>query len=247
MKILVIGDSCIDAYVYGKCDRLCPAAPVPVFVPVYQKENQGMAGNVYQNALSFGLSCDILTNESRNVVKTRFVEDKTNHIIMRLDKGDCDIQRIKNLTSTTLQSYDAIIISDYDKGYLTECDIELIARNHNLVFLDTKKLLGNYARHCAYIKINEYEYEKTKHLFSELADWIEDKLIVTLGSDGCTYKGKNFPVQKVEVKDLTGAGDTFLAALVCNFLETRNIEKSIEFANKCATQVVQQRGVAIVR
>ena len=33
MKILVIGDSCHDVFVYGKCDRICPEAPVPVFTP----------------------------------------------------------------------------------------------------------------------------------------------------------------------------------------------------------------------
>jgi len=33
MKILVIGDSCKDVFIYGKANRLCPEAPVPVFIP----------------------------------------------------------------------------------------------------------------------------------------------------------------------------------------------------------------------
>ena len=51
MKVLVIGDSCEDVFIYGNCDRLAPAAPVPVFVETHRKSNKGMAGNVYENFL----------------------------------------------------------------------------------------------------------------------------------------------------------------------------------------------------
>ena len=249
VKILVIGDSCIDAYVYGRCDRLCPAAPVPVFVPMYRKENRGMAGNVYENVLSLGLECDFICNDAAKVVKTRFVEDKTNHMIMRLDKGDKNVERIfKHVEDTQkwaahLKEYDAVIISDYNKGFVSEDDIEFISSNHDMVFLDTKKLLGAYARNCKFIKINEYEYEKSRHLLPTLGHWVQESLIVTLGSEGCKYKEDVYPVDKVEVKDLTGAGDSFLAGLVSKYIETQSIGESIRYANKCATKVVQQRGV----
>ena len=49
MKILVIGDSCQDVFIYGKCERLCPDAPVPVFIPLKTKKIGGMAFNVYEN------------------------------------------------------------------------------------------------------------------------------------------------------------------------------------------------------
>ena len=249
VKILVIGDSCIDAYVYGRCDRLCPAAPVPVFVPLYRKENRGMAGNVYENVLSLGLECDFICNDATKVVKTRFVEDKTNHMIMRLDKGDDNVEHIFEHIENTqkwaahLKEYDAVIISDYNKGFVSEDDIEFISSNHDMVFLDTKKLLGAYARNCKFIKINEYEYENSKHLLPTLGHWVQESLIVTLGSEGCKYKEDIYPVDKVEVKDLTGAGDSFLAGLVSKYIETQSIGESIQYANECATKVVQQRGV----
>ena len=50
----------------------------------------------------------------------------------------------------------------------------------------------------------------------------------------------------VEIKDLSGAGDTFLAGLVCNYLNTNDIKQAIIFANECATKVVQRRGVNVV-
>ena len=75
----------------------------------------------------------------------------------------------------------------------------------------------------------------------------EESLIVTLGSRGCKYKDKVYPVDKVEIKDLVGAGDTFLASFVAKFLETRDVDQSLIFANECATIVVQQKGVNIVK
>ena len=72
---------------------------------------------------------------------------------------------------------------------------------------------------------------------------MQESLIVTLGSEGCKYKEDIYPVDKVEVKDLTGAGDSFLAGLVSKYIETQSIGESIQYANECATKVVQQRGV----
>jgi|TARA_Y100000310_G_scaffold112746_1_gene111274 D-beta-D-heptose 7-phosphate kinase/D-beta-D-heptose 1-phosphate adenosyltransferase len=244
MKVLVIGDSCKDVYVYGKCERLCPDAPVPVFMPLRKEENQGMAGNVRRNLQSLGIECDIVTNESE-VTKTRYVEEKTNHMIIRIDSGEEKIQRINNLHLVNFKDYDAVVISDYNKGFLTEEDIHIAAHNHELVFLDTKKWLGDWAQDITFIKINEIEYKKTYHTIKD-KKWILENLIITVGSRGCVYKDKTYPVEKVEIKDLSGAGDSFLAALVYGYLKNRDIGKSIKFANRCATQVVQQKGVTII-
>ena len=65
MKILVIGDSCKDVFKYGTCDRLCPDAPIPVFIPAHKKENRGMAGNVYQNLLSLKADVKLITNKGK--------------------------------------------------------------------------------------------------------------------------------------------------------------------------------------
>ncbi len=46
MKILVIGDSCTDVFIYGYTRRLCPEGPVPILEPSRTITNQGMAGNV---------------------------------------------------------------------------------------------------------------------------------------------------------------------------------------------------------
>jgi len=79
-----------------------------------------------------------------------------------------------------------------------------------------------------------------------LSDKIQERLIVTIGADGAKFNGIVYPVENVEIKDSSGAGDTFIAALTVEYLRSNNIRKAIEFANKCATTVVQKRGVNTV-
>ena len=247
MKILVIGDACEDVYVYGTCSRMAPEAPVPVFVKKRSKTNGGMALNVYNNIKALGVECEVLHNKSKNV-KTRYVDDATNHLFIRIDSDESKTDRIqsKYLTKDFLTQYDAIVISDYNKGFLFKEDIEKICFYHPLTFMDTKKHLGRWSENCNWIKINTPEYENTIEYIKEKMYIYDEKLIVTMGSAGCRYKNKIYPVDKVEIKDLSGAGDTFLAAMVYKYLNTKNIEEALKFANMCSTIVVQQKGVNIL-
>jgi len=243
MKILVIGDSCKDVHVYGKSERLCPDAPVPIFIPLFTKTNRGMAGNVYNNLMSLGMDCDLITND-KEITKTRFVEEKTNYIIVRVDSGEEKIDRASNLEQINYGQYDAVVISDYDKGFLTTDDIKFIGRSHGLTFIDTKKVLCDWVEAINYVKINEVERKRSEHYLEK--NPLLDKLITTVGSKGCEYQEIRYPVEKVEIKDLSGAGDSFLAALVYEFLRSKDINKSLVFANACATKVVQQKGVTLI-
>ena len=240
-KILVIGDSCKDVHVYGKCERLCPDAPVPVFVPTYVKQNLGMAGNVHQNIVSLGMPSALKSNIA-TIEKKRYVEEKTNHMLLRIDSGEEQIERISDLTVDFLSRFSLIAISDYDKGFLLEDDIQFICQNHSRVFIDTKKPIGDFCKDATYIKINHNEY-KISEKYALKNAWTDDKLIVTLGEKGCRLGDKIYPVDKVEIKDLCGAGDTFLASLSVKYLKTGNIDEAIVFANECATKVVQMKGV----
>jgi D-beta-D-heptose 7-phosphate kinase/D-beta-D-heptose 1-phosphate adenosyltransferase len=244
MRILVIGESCKDVFMYGKCERLCPEATAPVFNPQFQVENGGMAKNVQKNILALGKKCDIYTNNNwEAVTKTRYIDHNFNYMFLRVDCND-KIERISDLDTVKYENYAAIIISDYNKGFLHTQDIDYIASRHKNVFLDTKKNIEEeWCTNVKYIKINNHEYEKTKFFLTEN---IKQKLIVTLGADGCCYRDKVYPVDKVEMKDSSGAGDTFISAFVIKHIAGSNIEESIKFANKCATEVVQKRGVAAV-
>ena len=256
MRVLVIGDSCEDVFIYGDIERISPEAPVPVFKPTHTEKNDGMAKNVANNVESLDMHIYTITN-GNSIVKKRYVENRSSQMVLRVDEHDyCDRIKIKKLqgimnnkfTSYTLMGtvdkIDAIIISDYCKGFLEESDIQHICENNKNVFIDTKKKLGKWIKNADYIKINELEYKKNHELLSDKG--FEEKLIVTLGSKGCRYNGKDFPVKEVPVKDVSGAGDTFIAGLVRGYLDTQDIEGAIEFAQECTTHVVQKHGVAIV-
>ena len=148
-----------------------------------------------------------------------------------------------NVDKLDLSQYDVVVISDYDKGFLTEQDIHQIGYESKVTFLDTKKILGDWCNTISYIKINEFEYEKTKH---KLNDKLNEKMIITLGPNGAMHKGVIYPVPKVEIKDTSGAGDTFVASLAATYAQTGNIEASIKQANTNATMVVQRKGVSVV-
>ena len=242
-KVLVVGDSCTDIFIYGKIERLSPEAPVPVINPIHQTSNGGMAKNVKSNLEALGLEVDIITNQN-DIKKIRYIDDKSNQMVMRVDEHDY-CKPINGQQMMHVKGYDIIIISDYCKGFLEEKHIEHICKQCNNVFIDTKKRLGNWIKDANFIKINDLEHKKNFEIIPNYPEF-EDKLIVTQGKNGCIYKGKAFPTEEVPVKDVSGAGDTFLAGLVCEYIKTKNIEKSIEFAQKCTTEVVQKLGVSTI-
>lgn len=236
-RILLIGDNCKDIYQYGTIDRLSPEAPVPVFVPTYKEERDGMAGNVFNNLEALGCEVNYLFGETST--KTRLVDERSKQQIVRID-NDVESQTITFDTAIP-DMYDAIVISDYNKGTvsyeLMEEIIEASASGSKFpVFIDTKKT--DLARlQGAWVKINELEYSKLR---SECSG-----LIVTRGARGASviHHDLEFDAPIVEVSDVTGAGDTFLAALVSEYLTQRDIAAAIPYAIRAASVTVQHFGV----
>ena len=235
MKVLLLGDSCEDEYIYGRCTRISPEAPVPVLDYAKIKTTSGMAGNVCLNLQVFGIDITFLTNKEQ-LVKTRFIDEKSNQQILRVDNEE----KIKPLVIPVItDSFDAVVISDYNKGYLTtEKIFEIVESSTCPVFIDSKKTILPNKPNC-FIKINDVEYEK-------LDDYNIENLIVTKGSEGCIYKQTLYPAEKVNVYDVVGAGDTFLAALVYGYITTNNIDESLMMGNRAAAIAVQQPGTYIL-
>lgn len=246
MKILVIGDSCTDVFVYGRCKRLCPEAPIPVFEPSNTVTNDGMAGNVVTNLRKLGVEkIELITNHEQ-ITKTRYVEEKSNQMLLRIDSND-RVQNTFDIRKVDFDSYDAVIVADYDKGYLTYDDIYEIGKQSKCSFIDTKKVVNvSSFKHYTFVKMNEDEWDYCQNHGADYTDW-KDKLIVTLGDRGCSYNGKRYSVDNtVEVKDLSGAGDTWMASFVHNYIQSKDIDESINIANQNATIVVQKKGVTTI-
>ena len=133
MKILVVGDSCKDIFIYGSVDRISPEAPVPVLKPMRQTENGGMAKNVVSNLEALGCEVHLVSN-TNGIKKVRYVDERSNQMVMRVDEHDfCD--RIDQNELISFDGYDAIIISDQCKGFLEEDDIQYICKNYDKVLI----------------------------------------------------------------------------------------------------------------
>ena len=238
-NVIVIGDKCTDKYIFGETTRLSPEQPVPVLDQTTIEERPGMAANVEVNLKAFGVNT-VLLSQREQISKTRFIDTNSGYQLMRLDETP-KVGRIANAELKMALMHmnpDAIVISDYDKGYITEDDLWHLCHNFNRpVFVDTKKR-RLFQKDNVFWKINKKEYNDLDkdHLPNDT------HLIVTLGSAGATWAGTKFLPQVVKVFDVCGAGDTFMAALVYEFLKTQNMQKSIDLANRAAAISVTHPG-----
>lgn len=168
MKLLVIGDTLLDEYLYGKVEKISPEAPVPILQYNFKKEKLGGACNVAANIRTLSKTSphiDYFGFASQNIVnmlekfsikfkgvsvtsndilqKTRYVSD--NHHLLRLDKGrkykkEEVLVSNKLIKSLEINDYDLIIISDYDKGTFSEDIAEYIFENYKgYIIIDLKK------------------------------------------------------------------------------------------------------------
>jgi D-glycero-beta-D-manno-heptose-7-phosphate kinase len=233
LKVLVLGDSCYDYYHYGKVSRISPEAPVPIFDLLYTEKKLGMASNVIENLKHLDLNIDFVTTFYE--IKHRYLDSKTNQQIIRIDEKLQVIENNSKLKNIDYSIYDAIVISDYNKGFISYEFVENLRKQYTkLIFIDTKKPDLTRFSGCL-LKINNTEWQ------SRTSD--HDNVIVTRGGENVEYQGKLYYPPKVSVYDVCGAGDTFFAAFVVRYLETNNMDESILFAIKSASITISKVGV----
>ncbi len=230
LKVLLIGDRCIDEYHYGTVDRLSPEAPVPIFVPKRVESKNGMASNVEENLKKLG--ADVISYFGSSSTKIRMIDEKSKQHILRID-NDVQTQPLDHKTYFP-NDVDGILISDYNKGFVSYKLIETLIQTGIPVFLDTKKT-NLISFEGAFVKINAHEFSQAKSL--------PKNVIVTMGEQGAMWNQRKYEAPKVEIADVCGAGDTFLASFAYEYLQTNNIDKAISFAIKASTITVQHIGV----
>jgi D-beta-D-heptose 7-phosphate kinase/D-beta-D-heptose 1-phosphate adenosyltransferase len=235
MRVLVIGDVCIDEYRYGEIRRVNPESSAPLFNFESSEEKMGMAFNVAQNLKAFGMDVTLSVGEEVSR-KIRYIDRRTGEHLLRVDH---DVQA-KPYFVGSKYFFDAIVISDYNKGFITDEVIwKFRQKFRGPIYMDTKKKnLADFPG--IYIKINQRELHESTSIPEP------DKLIVTYGSKGCRYKESLYPAKVIEVVDVCGAGDVFLAAMVAKHLETGDMSVALPFANEKAAISCQSIGAVCV-
>ena len=239
--ILVLGDIIIDKYVYGTSTRLSPEAPVPIVTHQRSVETQGGAGLVYNNLKNLGVDVDLFDYDFPKSTKTRVLCD--GHYVTRIDD---DIIADSNdifdkITAQDWSEYEYVILSDYNKGTL-EYAKDIIEHFNSFgckVIVDPKRDCSNYEG-AWLVKPNFTEY--TKFNFNTWKGNIittnADKDVIAKIDD----KEYIVPVDKVEVSDVTGAGDCFIAGFVYGLTKNYDYKKCVETAIKGSTESVKHVG-----
>ncbi len=245
MKVLVFGDVIVDKYIYGTSTRISPEAPVPVVTFQEEKESLGGAGLVYENLKSLGVDATLLQTEQPRSVKTRIICD--GHYITRIDDDkDADSNAVlANVLRSDFSQWDYVILSDYDKGVLDNAK-QIIAHINSQgpkVIVDPKRYAHDYEG-AWLVKPNNSEYTKF-----EFDEW-QGNIITTDAGHSVSATIENIeytiPVEQVEVSDVTGAGDCFLAAFVYALTKGYSHKKCLEIAVSASTQSVKHTGTYVL-
>jgi bifunctional ADP-heptose synthase (sugar kinase/adenylyltransferase) len=231
MKITLIGESCHDHYHIGRVNRISPEAPIPILDFSSKFVTMGMATNVYENFTKLGVGGSLHT--THNEIKTRYIDDRSGQQLLREDV------MLGPITPLSLEEVDldcdALVISDYNKGFVTYKLIKQLRNEYDgPIYIDTKKPDLKQFHGCT-VKINEYEYEAAASLTQDM--------IVTYGGRKVTYQRETYTPPKVDLIDACGCGDTFLAAFVYKHVQVGHPAASIEFAMAAAACTVKRLGV----
>jgi rfaE bifunctional protein kinase chain/domain len=299
LRILVIGDVMLDHYIWGDATRISPEAPVPVIDIARDSWTAGGAANVAVNIAGLGAQCtvfgfiggdadgdrlrSILTQkrvkavaspgDGSTIVKTRVMVQHQQ--LCRLDRESptasyaADPAKAAKLLAAEIKACDAVILSDYAKGLLTDGLVAHVTRlaraEKKFIALDPKpknRLAFNgldlitpnkrEALQLAGIEPPQGEPFPATAVCARLHELYNTRnIVITLGEDGMLLSAsgkvmKTIPTAARAIYDVSGAGDTALAALVLALTSGAALEEAAHFANAAAGVVVAKLGTATV-
>jgi len=202
-----------------------------------------------------------VVGQHQQLVRLDFEE---NHQIDEVTEG-----RVIALVRERLDVCDIVVLSDYAKGFLTQRICEsVIADAHALgkmVIADPRPEHRSYYRHCDYLTPNWKESrgllgqpeesattERIEATGRALVRELDTNLLLTLGPGGMTFFGRDglelfsVPTEAREVFDVSGAGDTVVAAFALARGAGASHVEAVALANRAAGIVVGKLGTATV-
>ncbi|MGG6268651.1 bifunctional heptose 7-phosphate kinase/heptose 1-phosphate adenyltransferase [Leptolyngbya sp. AN03gr2] len=296
-RILVIGEAMLDRYLHGGATRLCQETPAPVVTVSRTIDQPGGAANTAMNLQSLGAEVTLLSvvGEDSEGIRLRQVmpgiqgivtaSDRTtltkqrimdgDRLLLRFDQGTIEALSIEleNKLITKLRTqwndYDAIIISDYGYGILTDLMIntvhQLQRHQPKVLVVDAKNLAKYQYLNVTAVKPN---YQQTLNLLDQIeeihvsriqyvkrnAEQILERtgakiVAATLDREGVILLQRDRAPYQIRVNpacptQTIGAGDTFTAAFSIALTMTDNPTIAAEIAAAAAAIVVQKPGTA---
>jgi D-beta-D-heptose 7-phosphate kinase/D-beta-D-heptose 1-phosphate adenosyltransferase len=292
-KILIVGDVMLDQYWFGGTSRISPEAPVPVVLVDHMDERPGGAANVALGVQALGayptllgiVGADATAIRLKQLLENCLLECQLQHF------GDCNTitklrvlsrnqqmirldtekhfpkevgEALKTHYLTLLEGKDAVIISDYGKGTLSDpAWLIQIAREKNIpVIVDPKARDFSVYRKANVIKPNLKEFEAVvgpctsdemlvSKAFRFLEEYDIDSLVISRSEKGLSVITKAGAVTHIaaearDVHDVTGAGDTVVAVLATALAAGLDLVTAATLGNVAAGIAVGKLGAATV-
>lgn len=264
MRVLVAGDAMIDRYWHGDITRVSPEAPVPVVTMDREEYSPGGAKNVARNLEAMGV-------EVREVYSVSYKIDPVIKLrVMARGQQVCRIDWDKPQQAISCEALmeaaedcDIAILSDYGKGALSNAPA-CIWRLKNIgkrVFVDPRGTDPHRYRDADLLKPNLAEaralvgeWKSEDELEFKIKKMQRDArigaVLLTRGADGMTlYAGAvtHIPCDSRQVFDVTGAGDTVIAAFTASVARGLGYAEAARAANRAAGIAVSRPGTAVVK
>ena len=199
--------------------------------------------------------------------KTRILAHQQQVVRLDREPGALDERLARQVVARVLRAldgFDGVVVSDYNKGVITPLLLERLAErcdSRHKLFIDPKK--GNFRHYdgATLVKPNleaaaaasgvEIVDEPSLARAGQglLEQWRCEAVLISRGEEGMTLFRKNqsmkhFTTAAREVFDVTGAGDTALAAAALALAAGAHFEEAAVLANRAAGIVVGKLGTA---
>lgn len=298
-RILVVGDAMLDHYWDGSVDRISPEAPVPILKIGAKRSAAGGAANVALNIAALGSQVTLLALVGRDEAAATleqlleaqgvYLERVADAAYQTTQKIRCVSRRQQLLRAdiemrpppqmlsllaqrfaALLPGHDLLVLSDYAKGALQECQpFVRAARARGIpVLVDPKGTDCMRYAGATVLKPNWSEFRRWTDAADDDDQSDDDErfcrraislrqrlqiehLLVTRGERGMSLFSAERPVRHQptlvrEVYDVSGAGDTVLATLAHRLAGGADIADAMRWANAAAGIVVGKFGTSVV-
>jgi D-beta-D-heptose 7-phosphate kinase/D-beta-D-heptose 1-phosphate adenosyltransferase len=292
-QVLVVGDLMLDRYWQGPTSRISPEAPVPIVKVEQHEDRPGGAANVALNVTALGAGVSLVglvgddeagvslekqlqsarvhcafskAENEPTITKLRVIS--RHQQLIRLDfeepfSHDYS-EQIENATSPLLENVGVLVLSDYGKGTLSDCQ-SLIrdAKNNNVTILVDPKgcdfsrykgatlLTPNLSEFETIVGVCKTEDELVTRGQALVKELELEALLITRSEQGMTLIRANkeelhFPARAREVFDVTGAGDTVISTLAAALASGEDLPNAVALSNIAASIVVGKLGTAAI-
>jgi D-beta-D-heptose 7-phosphate kinase / D-beta-D-heptose 1-phosphate adenosyltransferase len=257
LRILVVGDAMIDHYIHGRVDRISPEAPIPVFVSEREESRPGGAANVKNQLDAWGCQTAWCFPKKKSI-KHRYLVGS--HQLFRHDEDSHEKDDVKDFQEIALETIKAVVLSDYNKGFLTEeaCRFYIKVATKRLIPVVVDPKGKDWSKYkgatviCPNVKeFNDYMGASGVFMSDKQAAKRFKNMVVKCGADGIGLNRETFPhrehipAHKVPVFDVTGAGDTVVAMIAAGLAAGADLRTSAIMANAAASVVVQKVGTSV--